>query len=102
MKEDLVILEKVLKSKRCELTGVDRERHEMVRDFLKLKLKEWDTSRNVQVLTQLLPVSGLYSLFYLRPVGKCMDASAVNLIFFVYNVTDVPGDGHAACQGRNS
>ena len=45
MKEDLVILEKVLKSKRCELTGVDRERHEMVRDFLKLKLKKWDTSR---------------------------------------------------------
>lgn len=45
MMEDLVILEKMLKSKRCEVTGEDGQRHEMVRDFMKLKLKEWGTTR---------------------------------------------------------
>ena len=45
MKEDLAMLEKMLKSKRCEVTGEDRERHEMIRDFMKLKLKDWETPR---------------------------------------------------------
>jgi hypothetical protein len=45
MKEDLAVLEKMLKRKRCEVTGEDRERHEMVRYFMKLKLKDWETSQ---------------------------------------------------------
>ena len=45
MKDDLEKLLCMLKSKRCPVVGQDKERHEMVRDFMRMKLKNWDLSR---------------------------------------------------------
>jgi hypothetical protein len=45
MFEKLEQLKKILKNKRCRLTWQDRERHEMVRDFMNMKLKDWKRSR---------------------------------------------------------
>ena len=45
MKDDLEKLLHMLRSKRCPVMGQDKERHEMVRDFMKMKLKHWDMSR---------------------------------------------------------
>lgn len=45
MMNGLKELEKKLKTKRYDITGEDRERHEMTRDFMKLKLKDWERPR---------------------------------------------------------
>ena len=45
MKNDLEKLVHMLRSKRCPVVGQDRERHEMVRDFMRMKLKNWSVSR---------------------------------------------------------
>jgi hypothetical protein len=41
MKDDLEKLLHMLRSKRCPVKGQDKERHEMVRDFMRMKLKNW-------------------------------------------------------------
>src|SRR6266516_856719 len=45
VRQKLNQLKKLLKSRRCGLAPQDRERHEMVRDFLNMKVKNWERSR---------------------------------------------------------
>jgi hypothetical protein len=58
MKDDLERLLHMLRSKKCPVKGQDKERHEMVRDFMRMKLKGWGIPRKECSHTAYMPEGG--------------------------------------------